>query len=85
LEERFAQQRLVFWHDSDGEYADELSVINLPEVTVVEISNNEYALKYRMLEQEPKAKFLVYRQGAVPTGITNWLLDLELAYGVFTR
>jgi hypothetical protein len=34
--------------------------------------------------QEPKAKFLVYRQGAVPTGITNWLLDLELAYGVFT-
>jgi uncharacterized protein (TIGR02687 family) len=84
LEERFAQQRLVFWHDSDGEYADELSVINLPEVTVVEISNNEYALKYRMLKQEPKAKFLVYRQGAVPTGITNWLLDLELAYGVFT-
>ena len=26
----------------------------------------------------------MYRSGAVPTGIGNWLLDLELAYGVFT-
>ena len=33
---------------------------------------------------ESNAKFLVYRSGVVPTGIDNWLLDLELAYGVFT-
>ena len=32
----------------------------------------------------PRRKFLVYRSGPVPTGIGNWLLDLELAYGVFT-
>ena len=32
----------------------------------------------------PTGKFLVYRSGQVPAGIGNWLLDLELAYGVFT-
>ena len=26
----------------------------------------------------------MYRSGQVPTGVGNWLLDLELAYGVFT-
>ncbi len=31
-----------------------------------------------------QCKFLIYRSGQVPAGIGNWLLDLELAYGVFT-
>lgn len=84
LEEQFAHQRLVFWHDVDGDYADELSSVDLPGVTVAVVSNDEYALKYRMLHEQPDAKFLVYRQGVVPAGIGNWLLDLELAYGVFT-
>ncbi|MFT8396231.1 BREX-1 system phosphatase PglZ type A [Propionibacterium sp.] len=84
LEELFVHQRLVFWHDLDGDYADELSGIDLPDVTAVAVSKDEYALKYRMLQEEPEAKFLVYRQGAVPAGVGNWLLDLELAYGVFT-
>lgn len=84
LEEQFSHQRLVFWHDPDGDYAEDLNSIDLPDVTVVVVANNEYALKYRMLQKEPDAKFLVYRRGTVPTGIENWLLDLELAYGVFT-
>ncbi len=84
LYEQFAGQRLVFWHDTDGDYADELSSIDIADVTVVAVANDEYALKYRILQEEPHAKFLIYRQGAVPAGIGNWLLDLELAYGVFT-
>src|ERR1019366_7584519 len=44
----------------------------------------EYAVKNRLLHLEPETKFIVYRSGAVPTGVGNWLLDLELAYGVFT-
>lgn len=84
LEEQFSHQRLVFWHDPDGDYADELSCIDIPGVTVVAVTNDEYALKYRMLQEEPDAKFLIYRQGVAPAAIGNWLLDLELAYGVFT-
>ncbi|WP_353712305.1 BREX-1 system phosphatase PglZ type A [Arthrobacter sp. K5] len=84
LERRFETQRVVFWHDPDGEYAADLDTLSLEGVQTVRVNNDEYAVKNRLLHQEPKSKFLVYRSGAVPTGISNWLLDLELAYGVFT-
>ena len=84
LEQRFESQRLVFWHDADGEYAAELDALDLGEVTTLRVENNEYAVKNRVLHDEPSGKFLIYRAGGVPSGIGNWLLDLELAYGVFT-
>lgn len=84
LERRFETQRVVFWHDPDGEYAADLDTLGLEGVQTLRVNNDEYAVKNRLLHQEPKSKFLVYRSGAVPTGIGNWLLDLELAYGVFT-
>lgn len=84
LERRFEAQRVVFWHDPEGEYAADLDSLSLEGVQTVRVNNDEYAVKNRLLHQEPKSKFLVYRSGAVPTGIGNWLLDLELAYGVFT-
>src|SRR5260370_39241716 len=83
-ERRFETHRVVFWHDPDGEYAAELDTLGLQGVETVRVVNNEYAIKNRLLHLEPAAKFLVYRSGAVPTGVGNWLLDLELAYGVFT-
>ena len=84
LERRFESQRLVFWHDPDGEYAAELDALDLSGVTTLRVENNEYAVKNRVLHGEPSAKFLLYRGAPVPPGTGNWLLDLELAYGVFT-
>lgn len=77
-------QRLVFWHDEPGEYEAELDSLDLPTVQVARVANNEYALKHRMLREDPSSKFLVYRSGPIPQGIENWLLDLEMAYGIFT-
>ena len=84
LERRFETQRLVFWHDADGEYAAEIDTLDLSGVTTVRVENNEYAVKNQVLHDEPSGKFLLYRGAPVPSGIGNWLLDLELAYGVFT-
>lgn len=84
LERRFETHRVVFWHDPEGEYAADLEALGLEGVETVRVANNEYAVKNRLLHLEPDAKFLVYRSSAVPKGIDNWLLDLELAYGVFT-
>lgn len=84
LERRFETHRVVFWHDPEGEYAAGLDSLDLDGVEIVSVANDEYAVKNRLLHMEPEAKFLIYRSGAVPTGIGNWLLDLELAYGVFT-
>jgi len=84
LERRFDAHRLVFWHDPAGEYADGLDSLGLDDVQIVRVANDEYAVKYRVLRDESEKNFLVYRSGTIPTGIGNWLLDLELAYGVFT-
>ncbi len=84
LVRRFETQRIVFWHDPDGECAAELETLELGDVEVVRVSNDEYGVKNRLLHVAPESKFLVYRTGVVPERIGNWLLDLELAYGVFT-
>jgi len=84
LQRLFETQRVVFWHDPEGEYAADLDSLGLEGVQTIRVTDNEYAVKHRLLHQEPKAKLLVYRSGDVAAGIGNWLLDLELAYGVFT-
>lgn len=80
----FDSRRVVFWHDPDGQYAADLDSLDLPGIEIIRVANDEFAIKNRLLHDEPREKFLVYRSGQVPIGIGNWLLDLELAYGVFT-
>lgn len=84
LERSFENHRIVFWHDPDGEYGAELDGLELPGVQTIQVANDEYSIKHRLLQEQPTGKFLVYRGGKVPAGVGNWLLDLELAYGVFT-
>ena len=84
LEQRFESQRLVFWHDNGGEYTSEVDALDLAGITTLRVRNNEYAVKNRVLHDKPGDKFLIYRDGPVPSDTGNWLLDLELAYGVFT-
>jgi uncharacterized protein (TIGR02687 family) len=84
LERRFETHRVVFWHDPAGEYSADLDTLAPEGVVTLRVAGDEYAVKNRLLHQEPTKKFLVYRPGSVPTGVGNWLLDLELAYGVFT-
>lgn len=84
LERRFIDQRVVFWHDPEVQYASDLDSLDIPGVTKIRVANDEYAIKNRLLHDEPDGKFLVYRSDPVPAGIGNWLVDLELAYGVFS-
>jgi uncharacterized protein (TIGR02687 family) len=84
LERLFENQRIVMWSDPDDQFYEEFKAVQLPGVEAVQIEGNEYAVKHRMLREEPKGKFLVYRAGPVPADIDNWLLDLELAFGRFS-
>lgn len=83
LHSRLASQRVVFWHDPAGEYAAELDTLDLGAVNVIRVEDNEFSAKNAILADHD-SKHLVYRTGDVPRGTGNWLLDLELAYGVFT-
>ena len=79
----FDEHRIVFWYDAARDMRGEFDAVDLTGVTKVEIANNQFGLKYRMLRQEPKAKFLVFHDGPEPTNAGNWLLDLQLATAVF--
>ncbi|MEW1939233.1 BREX-1 system phosphatase PglZ type A [Dietzia maris] len=83
LQVRLASQRIVFWHDSAGEYAADLGALDLGAINVIRVHGNEFGVKNTILGDQVR-KHLVYRSGDIPRGTANWLLDLELAYGVFT-
>lgn len=79
----FDSRRVVFWHDPEGQYTADLDSLDLPGVQTIRVANDEFAIKNRLLHDEPEGKFLIYRSGQVPNGIADWLLDLELAHGTF--
>jgi uncharacterized protein (TIGR02687 family) len=83
LQSRLASNRVVFWHDPGGEYADELDALELGVVNVIRVQDNEFGVKSTLLADHV-TRHLVYRSGDLPRGTGNWLLDMELAYGVFT-
>ncbi len=79
----FEEHRIVFWYDTARDMRAAYEAANLSGVEKVEIANNEFGLKYRMLRQEPKQKFLIYKDGPEPEMAENWLLDVQLATAVF--
>lgn len=82
----FEKYRIVFWYDAQHELREEYESLTedvLPDVSRLEICNNEFSLKYRILREEPQQKFLLYQDGPQPEDSENWLLDVVLANGVF--
>ncbi len=79
----FEDQRIVFWDDSQGEWADRLATLAPAGVIVAQIANDEFGWKYRMLRGEPRERFLVYRR-VRPEDTDNWLLDIELGAATFS-
>lgn len=77
-------RHVAFWYDETGEHSQRVDDLAAElGVTVARVEGNEFAIKHRLLIEQPTEPFIVYRDGPAPTGIDNWLLDLEYAYGVF--
>ena len=83
LERLFDEHRIVFWYDAARDMRGEFEAVDFAGVTKVEVANNQFGLKHRMLRQEPTAKFLVFNDGPEPENAANWLLDVQLATAVF--
>lgn len=79
----FKQQRLIFWYDPEADLKSEFEDVAPEGVTKLTVENNEFGLKYRIMREEPKEKFLLYLPYPRPSTQDNWLLDLELASKVF--
>ncbi|RWC29993.1 MAG: BREX-1 system phosphatase PglZ type A [Mesorhizobium sp.] len=83
LASQFEKHRIVFWYDAEHSFRDTFEAVSIPSVEKVEIANNEFGLKHRILREAPKQKFLLYKGGPEPDRIENWLLDVQLANGEF--
>jgi len=79
----FERHRIVFWYDAKQELRQEFHQLHLPDIEKVEIGNDEFGLKHRILRGEPDHRFLLYHHGPRPADLDNWLLDVLLAHGEF--
>ncbi|SQD78317.1 BREX-1 system phosphatase PglZ type A [Moritella yayanosii] len=83
LERLFAKHRIVFWYDEKQELRDDFESLALDNIEKLEITNNEFSLKYKVLREFPKQQFLLYKEAKQPEPLQNWLLDVELAHTFF--
>jgi uncharacterized protein (TIGR02687 family) len=83
LTKLFEKHRIVFWYDAKQELRQEFEAIALDSIEKIELKNNEFGVKYRILRQQPKGKFLLYHEGPQPADLDNWLLDTQLAHTDF--
>ncbi len=83
LNKLFEKRRIVFWYDAKSELREDFESLSLPGVEKLELTNNEFGVKYRILREEPNQKFLIFRDGPQPADLDNWLLDVQLAQGEF--
>lgn len=77
----FEKQRIVFWYDTRREFRADFDSLALPGVEKIELTNNDFGVKYRVLREQPEQKFLLFKDGPEPAHLENWLLDVQLASG----
>ena len=84
LQSQFEKHRIVFWYDSKKEMREQFDTLEMSGIEKLELNNNEFSIKYRILRKHPKQKFLIYNFGPEPEKLTdNWLLDVQLSHGQF--
>jgi len=83
LNKLFDRNRIVFWYDAKKELRADFEALQLAGIEKLELTNNEYGIKYKLLREHPEQKFLLYREGPQPAYLDNWLLDVQLAHGEF--
>lgn len=83
LSNLFAKHRIVFWYDTNSEFRNDFEGLALPDVTSIEIANNEFCIKHQILRVAPEDKFLLFHDGPPPAEMDNWLLDVKLAHAEF--
>lgn len=83
LQQLFKRHRIVFWYDAKHELRDDFDSLVLEDIEKIVLDNNEFSVKYKIIREQPNQKFLLYRAGAQPALLDNWLLDVQLAHGEF--
>ena len=75
----FYKRRIIFWHDEEREFADQLELIRLDNVKLVELTgSNTFAVKKLLCADDLNSNFLVYDPRSFSRDDDNWLVNVEL-------
>lgn len=79
LKAKFAEHRIVFWHDPDKRFLEELDNLELENVTLLDMTDqSQLAVKKRIEIDEPEQQFLLWFPHDAPQKEFDWLLDIRL-------
>lgn len=79
----FQEHRIIIWYDDGGSLKDEFDSINL-DINKLEINNNEFGIKVKVLYEDKESRYLIYSQNTEPLMEDNWLLDIEQSFHKFS-
>lgn len=75
----FYKRRIIFWHDDEGEFADQLGEFQLENAKLLVLTGtNNFAAKKRLCVEDVTSHYLVYCPFQYGSLEDNWLLNLEL-------
>ena len=75
----FYNRRIIFWYDGEGEFAEQVDGLTLPDVTIIKLTGcNNFAVKKMLTVDDLTSNYLIYRPFVYEKPQDNWLLDVEL-------
>lgn len=73
------KHRVIFWYDTDAEFQDIISSLDLAGVNIIFIEDEgALALKIKLEFEDPEGQYLIYAPYAEPVPEDDWLLDIKL-------
>jgi uncharacterized protein (TIGR02687 family) len=80
----FSQQSIVFWNDTDAEFAPQVDQLDLPGVQVIRLDQTAALQSKLMIEHAgDDQRWLVYAPFEEPEAAKDWLLDIRLRGKIF--
>ena len=70
-------RRVVFWYDSGKQFTSTFNELQLEGVEKLQLADNPFTTKYRLLIQQPSQNFLLYIPQTEPAPQDNWLFDIQ--------
>ena len=78
----FHKRRIIFWYDENGEFAEQVDDLILPEVKLIKLTGrNNFTVKKLLTIDDLTGDFLIYNPIAYEKPQDNWLIDIELYSG----
>lgn len=74
----FEKNRIVFWYDPEKQFQNDFNELVFDNAQKIQINNNEFNIKYKVLREKKDQNFLIYKADQRPDNLQNWLLDIEL-------